>query len=221
MTGYDGENADRKIVDDFSLLLKKHPTYDPLLKAVTPLVNAVRDSEPAKRFLKPHALTLIERFEKSGQRMKLLKEDSKAEGKDQIVTLRKAFLYLALFETAVTNLVDLMVLLLVATHQDFYVYNNRAYVKRPDDLDDASLGEKFAFLNHHGLHFFNENLNKNLRNKIAHMDFDINSDGTISVEQQRFDLTDETLKLSATVLIAGEVLSSCGIQALLAEIAPR
>jgi hypothetical protein len=150
--------------------------------------------------------------------MKFFKGDAKAEGKDEVTTLRKAFLYLGLFETSITNLIDLLLMLFIVDHHDFYVYDNRAYAKTLDDLDNASLGEKLSFLNYHGLPIFSQNLNKDLRNKIAHMDFDVNADGTISTGRQKFDLLYETVKLSAFVLVVGQVLGSCGVPSLLKEL---
>jgi hypothetical protein len=109
-------------------------------------------------------------------------------------------------------------MIFIVDHHDFYVYDNRAYARGLDDLDNASLGEKLSFLNHHGLRIFSQNLNKDLRNKIAHMDFDVNSDGTISVGQQKFDLLYEIIKLSAFVLVIGQALASCGVPSLLKEL---
>jgi hypothetical protein len=68
------------------------------------------------------------------------------------------------------------------------VYRNRKYAKEIDDLDDSSLGEKLVFLNDHGLQIFSSNLNKNLRNKVAHMDFDVSSDGKIRVKGNTYNL---------------------------------
>lgn len=209
------QNIDEKILDDISLKLKNTVEYTFLVKSLSPLVEAIETSGSAKQFLKSYAPALKGRFEKSGSRMKVFKEDAKTRGIDEVSTLRKAFVYLGLFESSVTNLVDLLLMIFIANHHDFYVYADRAYARGLDDLDDASIGEKLSFLNHHGLQIFSQNLNKDLRNKVAHMDFDINSDGTISVGQQRFDLLIEIVKLSAFVLVIGQVLSSCGVSSLL------
>ena len=212
------EDAERKILDDLSMELRKTVEYGFLVKSLSPLIESAKTSDSAKQFLKPHARILAERFEKNGKRMMLFKEDAKAKGKDEITTLRKAFLYLGLFESSVINLIDFILMIFIATHHDFYVYDNRAYAKGLDDLNNASLGQKLSFLNYHGLQIFSQNLNKDLRNKIAHMDFDVNSDGTILVSQQKFDLEYEILKLSAFVLIIGETLASCSVSYLLNEL---
>lgn len=212
------QDVDEKTLDDISLKLRGTTEYTLLVKSLSPLIEAIKTSVSAKHFLTPYAPTLRDRFEKSGKRMKFFKEDAKAEGKDEGTALRKAFLYLGLFESSVTNLIDLLVMILVADHHDFYVYNKRAYARGLDDLDNASLGEKLSFLNCHGLQMFSQNLNKDLRNKVAHMDFDVNSDGTISVGQQKFDLMYETVQLSAFVLVIGQVLDTCGVPSLLKDL---
>jgi hypothetical protein len=212
------QNADEKFLNDLLLKLKNTTEYTNLLKSVSPLVETIKTSDSAKQSLRPYAQTLMDRFEKSAERMKLFKEDAHAEGKDELTTLRKAFLYLGIFESSVTNLVDLVLMVFVINHHDFYVYSNRAYARRLDDLDNASLGEKLAFLNYHRLEVFSQNLNKDLRNKVAHMDFDVNEDGTISVGQQKFDLEYEILQLSAFVLVVAQVLNSCGLPSLLKEL---
>lgn len=211
-------DADEKALDDFALKLKETREYEFLLKSLFPLVETIKTSGSSKQFLKPYAHTLKDRFERGAKRMLLFKEDAKAEGKDELTTLRKAFVYMGLFESSVTNLIDLVLMIFVVNHHDFYVYNNRAYARSLDDLDNASLGEKLAFLNYHDLRIFSQNLNKDLRNKVAHMDFEVNEDGTISVGQQKFDLRYEIVKLSAFVLIVGQVLGSCGVPSLLKEL---
>lgn len=109
-------------------------------------------------------------------------------------------------------------MILVANHHDFFVYNKREYAGKLNDLDSSSLGEKLFFLNQHGLQIFSHNLNKDLRNKIAHLDFDTNIDGTVSVGKQKFDLTTEIVKLSAFVLVVGEALKACNVPSLLQEL---
>ena len=150
--------------------------------------------------------------------MEKFREDSKTSGTDETTILRKAFLYLALFETSTTNLIDLVLMILIANGHDFYVYRNRKYAKKIDDLDDSFLSEKLDFLNHHGLVIFSEHINRTLRHKIAHLDFDIEADGKISISQQKYDLQDELVHLEAFVLIVANALKECKLPELLREL---
>ena len=150
--------------------------------------------------------------------MSLFRETLKTEGKDELATLREAFVYLGLFETSVTNLIDLILMIFIVNHHDFYVYNKRAYAQSLDDLDDASLGEKLTFLNYHKLTIFSHFLDKNLRNKLAHMDFKTNQDGTISIGQQKYNLIIEAAKLMIFTAVVTEVLDFFDVPSILVKI---
>jgi len=213
------EEADAKILEKASEMLKRTPEYNNIVKSLAPLIESIRSSETAKSLLKLGGVHIFQnRFEKSARRMKIFKEDSKISGTDEISILRKAFLYLALFETSVTNLVDLVLMIFVANGHDFYIFRNRKYAKKLDDLDDSFLSEKLDFLNHHGLVIFSEHINRKLRNRIAHLDFDIEADGKVSVEQQKYDLQNELVHLEALVLIVANALKECRLPELFREL---
>jgi hypothetical protein len=95
-------------------------------------------------------------------------------------------------------------MIFIANHHDFYVYFNRDYAKKFEDLDNASLAEKLAFLRHHEFNL--PIVNKKLRNSIAHMDFDPLPNGKIKVDNQEYDLTREILMISYFVILFGTVL---------------
>jgi len=189
-------------------MLEQTSEFQLLVEKLKPLVASILSSR--EKIDKDSIEQLRPRFEKSGQRMRLFKEDSKADFDSQQNVLRKAFLFLALFETTVKNILDCIVLLLVLNGHDFFIPYTRKYAKSLDDLDDSSIAEKLDFLNFHGFSFFTKNINKSLRNKIAHMDFDIEEKGVIVVKKERFDLKTEVVKLEATVLLAGKALSIAG-----------
>jgi hypothetical protein len=181
------------------------------------LLAKVELSQKSKEFIKPNASNLQNRFEKNAVRGYRFKELSKLHD-GELVTLLKAYVFLGLFETTVTNLVDLIIMFFIADGHDFYVYNKRAYAHSLDDLDEASLGEKLIFLNRHGLQVFSQNINKELRNKVAHMDFDIEPDGKISIENQRYDLDNEIYKLMGFLLLLTAVLEDSGIAKIFREL---
>jgi hypothetical protein len=207
--------SDKELLAEFDSDLKNTSEYKFLIEFLKPLVDNAKHSEFAREFLEPCGDIIQNRFQNMGKRMLNFKNYSKAQGKDEVTVLGKAFVYLGLFETSVTNLVDLILLVLVVNHHDFYIDRSRKYATKLDDLDKASLGEKLIFLNKHHLQIFARNLNKTLRNKIAHLDFDINSDGTITANGQKYNLENEILILSAFVLVVAEALKYCGIPDLL------
>jgi len=213
------EDTDMEILDKASEMLKRTAEYNNLVKSLAPLIEAIRNSDTAKDFLKSADVDIFQnRFEKSGRRMKKFKEDSKTSGTDETTILRKAFLYLALFETSTTNLIDLVLMIFIANGHDFYVYRSRKYAKKLDDLDDCFISEKLDFLNHHGLVIFSEHINKKLRNKIAHLDFDVEADGKILIGQQKYDLQDELVHLEAILLAIANALKECKLPELLREL---
>jgi len=208
-----------RIIESASEMLKNTQEHNDLVKSLTPLIETIRGSEKAKDVLKSTGTGVFQnRFKQSARRMRIFKEDAKISGTSEITTLRKAFLYLALFETSVINLIDLVIMLFVANDHDFYVYRNRKYAKKLDDLDDSSLSEKLDFLNHHKLQIFSQHINRKLRNVIAHMDFDIEADERIAHNQQKFNLQHEIILLEAFVLVVGNALRECRLPELLSEL---
>ncbi len=211
------EERDSAILDEAIQLLEKTTEYQMLVEKLKPLVQPMIPSSEGSKDFRDFLRQSLTRFKKSGERMRHLKEDSKAEYGSQLDTLRKAFLYLAFFETSVTNILDLVVMLLVFNGHDFFVQYPRKYARNLDDLEGVSVREKLDFLNFHGFSIFAENINSNLRNKIAHMDFDIESKGIIYANKQKYDLQNEIIKLEAFVLLSGKALGSLRLFELLSE----
>ena len=198
--------------------VRKTREYKELLGVFTPLVNSINSSGSAKSFIKPHSATLDRRFKKSGERMMAFREVVEKLPKGETGTLLNTFVYLGLFETSMTNMIDLVLLFLISLHHDFYLSYHRRYAESLEDLDSPSLAEKLHFLNKHKLQAFSKNMNKFLRNKIAHMEFDIDSDGRISIDNKKYDIEREVNLLmffSAVVLAA---LDDSGAKNLLAEL---
>lgn len=211
------ENEDRKFIDRLYKTVGKMEETKNITVILSSLVRDVESSEKAKNFLKLHAPSLQNRFEKSKKLMVFFREDSKLHN-GELVTLRKAFVYLGLFETSLTNVVDMILMLFVAVHHDFYVPWKRMYATSLKHLDHASLSEKLDFLNNHNLQFFSERINRKLRNKIAHMEFEIEPDGKILVGDQRYDLEHEIYGLMVFLLIISNSLAESGVAKLLAEL---
>jgi len=207
------EERDSAIIDESVRHLQRTGEYIQLLQTLQPLVKGIaslRKVEELDKILKE----LENRFKKSGERMLVLKEDSKAGYESQIDTLRKSFSYLALFETSVTNILDLMVMILILNGHDFYVQPHgkyARYAKDLDDLDNSGIEDKLYFLRIHGFSMIADNINNKLRNKIAHMDFDIEGKGIIHVGKEEYNLQDEIVKLEAILLLSARALGDSGL----------
>lgn len=211
------EEKDLERLDQAVRLLEHSTEYQLLVEKLKPLVASILSSREEIDKLKDFTRQSQIRFEKSGQRMRLFKEDSKTDYDSQLNTIRKAFLFLALFETTVTNILNCIVFLLVLNGHDFFIQYTRKYAKSLDDLDEANLAEKLDFLKFHGFSFLTEKINKSLRNKIAHMDFDIEEKGVIVVKKNKYDLQTEMIQLEAIVLLAANALGSAGFGNVLKE----
>jgi len=204
------EEKDLAIIDKMVRDLQRTKEYFQLLQNLHPLVKSILSSSNKTKELEDFLKEASSRYKKSGERMQILKQDSKTGYKIQLDTLRKSFLYLALFETSVNNILDLLVMLLVLNGHDFFIQpmgKYRRYAKTIDDLDYSNVGEKLHFLNIHGFSMLTKNINKDLRNKIAHMDFDIEGNGIISVKGQKYNLRDEIIRLEAILLLSAQALS--------------
>jgi len=204
------EEKDLETLDQATQLLKQTREFRLLIEKLKPLMESILSSSEKKNMLQNFLGQSRGRFEKSAQRLRLFKEDSKADYGSQLNTLRKAFLFLALFETTVTNIVNCMVFMLMLNGHDIFMPYHRKYAESFDDLDKLFLAEKLDFLNFHGFSFFTEHINRSLRNKIAHMDFDIEGKGVIIWEGQKYNLQTELTKLEAILLLATKALSNAG-----------
>lgn len=212
MSGTD-EERDSAMVDEEFRRLQRTTEYFQLLKELQPLIEGIASSRKVEELDKVLE-EASSRSKKSGERMRVLKDDSKAGYESQADTLRKGFLYLALFETSVTNILDLLVIVLVLNGHDFYVQpfgEYPRYAKDLDDLDNSGVADKLYFLKIHGFSMITDNINNKLRNKIAHMDFDTEGKGIIHVGIEEYNLQDEIVKLESILLLSAQVLGSAGL----------
>jgi len=209
---------DLKILDALFEKAKESSEYADLLKLMFPLAAAVKDSDIAKRFLRERIPPLIEKFDKNRARMALFEGYSKAKGKDPVIILGKLFVYLGIFETSLTDLINMILMILMSIGHDFYVERTHEYAQTLKDLDRASLHEKLVFLDSHGFQTISKNLNTRLRNKIAHMDFVIELDGKISAAGGKFDIEDESIKITFVIAIIIGVMQSSGFVEILREL---
>jgi len=201
---------DEEILNKATSLLEHTSEYQTLVSKLKPLVESLYPYKQNKKFSE-EVKELQLRFKRSGERMHIFKDDSKVDYDSQLNTLRKAFLFLALFETTVTNLLNCLIFLMIRNHHDFFIQLKRKYAKSLRDLDNSyGVSEKLEFLNLHGFSFLTENINNPLRNKIAHMDFDIEGKGVIVVKNSKYDLQTELIKLEAVLLLTARALGNAG-----------
>jgi len=212
------EEKDEEILNKATSLLENTTEYRQLVLKVKPLIESISSSKQNKK-VQESLKELQIRFKRSGERMRIFKDDSKVSYDSQLNTLRKAFLFLALFETTVTNMLDCLVFLMILNHHDFFIQQRRKYAKSLRDIEESfGVAEKLDFLNLHDFSFLTENINNPLRNKIAHMDFDIEGKGVIIIKNTKYNLQEQLIKLEAVMLLTARALRNAGFYKLLSDL---
>lgn len=138
-----------------------------------------------KRFAKNiQTIGIVESIQKLT--IPLMKKET-SEGDRRLLTVIGLFRYLGLIESFGAQLVDLLILLLVANGYDFHVEQRHAvpriiHATSLKDLRDAFLGPKIQFLKKCKLEKTAKVIDVDLRNSIAHLDFEINEKGKVSAK---------------------------------------
>jgi len=73
--------------------------------------------------------------------------------------------------------------LMLKGHHDIWFEWKQRFVSSFDELFEVPLSVRLKFLEKHEFEFFSEICPKDIRNAIAHLNFDIGSDGTIHIKQ--------------------------------------
>ncbi len=184
-----------------------HPSKEVEQEVKQQLVPLFADFYPSSaKFLmyKKYRLAFSERISKANQFNNYIvglteiigpisSTDTKDKRKSKV--LLGALLYLSEVELLGNILVDEAILLLVAGGADLHLepdYEHR-YVRHVNSLEDLqspslSLSVKLDFLDSNGLGCFSKWINRPLRNKIAHLDFDIDEEGHFKLGKKTINL---------------------------------
>lgn len=203
------EESNETSFNDFVSKLKSSKEFLELLAELCPLVERIKNDKKALEILKPCSKEIINRSEKIGSRAQLLKKGLKQKAVDETDTLQKALMYLGYFEMAITTLLDNILMIYIANHHDLYVLHNSCYANNFHALDFVFLKDKIDFLKHHDLDICPKEFKK-IRDKIAHMDFEIKPNGIIIVEEKTYDITKQIIYFSALVLMLEHALIDSG-----------
>lgn len=96
--------------------------------------------------------------------------DAKQPKKNLVSTIAG---FLWTFESYYANLVDLLCYILIYNGHDLYNVYNREFAKTIDEIDAIDISTKCNFLKEHSFGIMNRSKDRELRNKIAHQDFEI------------------------------------------------
>jgi len=104
-------------------------------------------------------------------------------------------IYLFLAEGAYASYMNFVCFMLVSQGHDLYNVFKRRFACSFKEIEGVNLETKEQFLKEHRLDLFKKGLNRKLRNAIAHYDFKIEDDGTISVKGEIIDINYELEQL--------------------------
>lgn len=96
-------------------------------------------------------------------------------------SMSKLLVYLGLVESIGTTLIDLVLMLLIANGEEMHITRGPGikHVSTPKELRKLDLAYKLYFLESHQLGYFAKLIDRNLRNDIAHLKFEIEENGAI------------------------------------------
>lgn len=157
--------------------------------------------------LKENAVEWYDRFVKAikiSGKVSSIQKFRLATKEPQLIATLKLFEYLGLVESIGSTIVDMLVLLLIADGQHFHVERSYGlpriiHAKNFSDISPPSstLADKLCFLDSNGLRTASLLIDRNLRNDIAHLNFDVNKQGEISTNHsKRLDIDERLNRFS-------------------------
>jgi hypothetical protein len=112
----------------------------------------------------------------------IMKSFEAKEASEYEKALTRLVFYLFVAEGGFTNYMNLLCFLLTLQGHDLYNYFNREFACSIDEIAKVESRTKELFLEKHGFGLFNKGWDRNMRNSIAHYDFEIEDDGTTKID---------------------------------------
>ena len=126
------------------------------------------------------------------------------------MTIALASTYLLFFEGCYSTDLDVICLLLVKNGHDLYDFFKRKYVSDLESIGNIDISSKFRFLEEHGLKSLTNEQFRELRNKVAHLEFEALEKGEIRIRDKTVNIVLKTKELCAFTreisVLLGEVL---------------
>lgn len=162
--------------------------------------------EQFKRIAKPHVLAFKRLYGEKANAKQLVLDffDTNAElSNDDIVatlptiyssdnkreaTVVAMLAFLWAYESSYVSCLDACCYMLTVTGHDLFNLENRKYVRTLEEIGNVSTYTKIEFLKEHGFTIFERTKDRQLRNKIAHHDFTIDSDGKVLINKETIDI---------------------------------
>ena len=194
---------------------------DPL---ITRIIKVTDKTSPRYLELKENAKEWTKRFahaiELSGK-ISSLQTLWRLTKEPQLLATLKLFHYLGLVESIGTTILDMATLLLIADGHAFHVHRPRVmHAKTFADIENVRMSDKLIFLRHNGLETLSEIVNRNLRNDIAHLKFDVDERGKITTDHySKLNINKEIADFNKRFIAVFTVLEDCSFIGFLNRIA--
>jgi hypothetical protein len=139
--------------------------------------------------------------------MDLITEIEKNISKKQY-TLMNVFLYLLIAEGEICNAINFISYLLVLDDHDLFSFTKRKYVeKKITEITKVETSTKLQFLKIHGFEELVKKYDSTLRNKIAHHNYFIDSEGKLWIEGKKINLETKLKNLGVIVEFINDVFA--------------
>ena len=183
-------------MSEAELGLKETGEYEILKKRLSRLVSRIPLSYVDNQELfEKNKQEITDRWKRAVEISETLRDlKSVTHQDDRLKSMSKMLAYLGLVESLGATIVDMVLIVLMINGEE--VHSRGAYthhIKSFEELRDLDLAFKLDFLKDEGFNF-NEIINRNLRNDIAHLKFTISETGDIRTNNNPVDINLEITK---------------------------
>ena len=121
-------------------------------------------------------------------------------------SLMDLFLYLLLVEGVFSKVVGMVSILLIENDHDLYDPQEMKFLTKFQQIDQLSLFIKLQFLEKHGFELIVQAVDRELRNRIAHIDIEVNLDGKIINKRTGKIIDDLSVKINFIIGLSSVVI---------------
>jgi len=206
-------------------LFRNDPDYkaikNELESLTTEIMNITPKTSPQYQQFKRNMIEWSKKFDKAveiGGKVSSVQKLQLVTKEPKLISIIKMFRYLALVESVGTTLIDLIILLLTACGKTFHIEQTHELprVVHASSLRDlqspnVTLAAKLGFLERNGLRATSRLIDRKLRNDIAHLNFNINGDGKISIKNKNINIDQKLNRFNKIFMFITVVLSESSL----------
>jgi len=194
---------------------------------ITNLIHIVPKTSAGYQIMKREATEFKQKITKALDLAKIIVDAEKVMSKvsrSGVKSLMKMFQYLAYVESLGATLIDVLVLMVIASGHQLHVERHHGWphilhVSSFKELSYSNLASKLGFLKLNGLKNVVKVVNRELRNDVAHLNFSIDGKGRINTSHKKnLNIDKEILELKVHILYIDALLGKFGFKKWVAQI---